>query len=250
MFALMSASSCIFSLGVFFKWVGLRDKRLLLSSQVRVVFSQRLFIGIYSCPLLFHFLCLELTLPLYWGYCTDTDPSVLLSVVISILKNPIFFQDLSNVWREVHLLQYLPPVLQIKENELYREHRNHKKTHFCTIMITKKISYCCAFNLLLAQNTFLSTVTFIQEAFKREFKDYSRISHNFPTFKDFSRPVWTMVKNELLWALRYANASLRCRCSAQYQNDNCRKAIFPNEMLSVHCALSFRSYDFVSSIGR
>ena len=187
MFALMSASSCIFSLGVFFEWVGLRDKRLLLSSQVRVVFSQRLFIGIYSCPLLFHFLCLELTLPLYWGYCTDTDPSVLLSVVISILKNPIFFQDLSNVWREVHLLQYLPPVLQIKENELYREHRNHKKTHFCTIMITKKISYCCAFNLFLAQNTFFIEGYFYSRSFQKRiqglFKDIPQFSNFQGLFK-------------------------------------------------------------------
>ena len=67
-------------------------------------------------------------------------------------------------------------------------------------MITNKISYCCAFNLSFAQKTFLTKVIFIQGAFKsiyikdfgRKFKDFSRISHNFPIFKDFSRPVQTM----------------------------------------------------------
>ena len=39
MFTSKSAYSCIFSLAVFFKWVGLRDKRLLPSSKVHLVFQ-------------------------------------------------------------------------------------------------------------------------------------------------------------------------------------------------------------------
>ena len=44
-------------------------------------FSQRFYIGIYSCPLLFHFLCLKWTYSAFvlrvkfQYYCTDTDPS-------------------------------------------------------------------------------------------------------------------------------------------------------------------------------
>ena len=69
-------------------------------------------------------------------------------------------------------------------------------------MITTEIFvYYCAFNHSFTQNFFFffneSTVIFIQGAFKKlifkhfcgKFKDFSRISHNFLIFKDFSRLV-------------------------------------------------------------
>ena len=61
MFTSKSANFCIFSLAVFFKWVGLHDKGFCLQAKFIWCFSQRLYIGIYSCPLLFHFLCLKWT---------------------------------------------------------------------------------------------------------------------------------------------------------------------------------------------
>ena len=42
MFTSKSATFCIFSLAVFFKWVGLRDKRLLPSSKVHLVFQSEI----------------------------------------------------------------------------------------------------------------------------------------------------------------------------------------------------------------
>ena len=80
-----------------------------------------------------------------------------------------------------------------------------------TFMITTEIFvYYCAFNHSFTQNFFfLMKVIFIQGAFKKlifqhfcgKFKDFSRISHNFLIFKDFSRLVWTMSKglNAMPW---------------------------------------------------
>ena len=57
----------------------------------------------------------------------------------------------------------VPRVLQRMKNELCREHWNHKKTYFHD---HQELVYCCAFNLLFAQNTFLTKVNSIQGAFK------------------------------------------------------------------------------------
>ena len=85
------------------------------------------------------------------------------------------------------------------ENEICWEHRNQiKKTlswspeNFCVHVLL------CFQSFLYAKHFFSWKLFLFKELSKTfkhfcgKFKDFSRISHNFSIFKDFSRPVWTM----------------------------------------------------------
>ena len=89
----------------------------------------------------------------------------------------------------------VPRELQITENELYREHWNHEKTHFHDHQ--ENYVLLCFQSFLWAKH-FFNKGYFYWKSFQKIFKDFCgklkdflRISHNFSIFKDFSRPVRT-----------------------------------------------------------
>ena len=74
-------------------------------------------------------------------------------------------------------------------------------------MVTKKIceslsfqSFLCSKHLFVFNEGYFLFKEFskIFKDFCGKFKDFSRISHNFSIFKDFSRPVQTMLSNAVI----------------------------------------------------
>ena len=109
---------------------------------------------------------------------------------------------------------------KITENELCREHQNHKKTLSWS---PRKFVYCCAFNHSFVHNIlFFTKAIFIKELSKifkdfcGKFKDFLRISHNFSIFKDFLRPMQTMVSQfwmTVKYYFAYSNRFRSVKCS-------------------------------------